>query len=213
MRPASARPASARGVSSASVVLHALARHGVLHALVQREHGRIARAPAPGRCRPGGDTRTSRDRGWAGAGTGDRPRCARCACSASARQVRPAHPARSAAWRRLWRASSNWLRVHSGRRHRAVTGVLLPDVHHRAVAVGQQLFLAGGAAAEQRDGQGQRQALSPAIQVREHGFLLRGDRPCGLRDRSRWRAAFRGGRRPWRRAGHRRQRTPGRRAC
>ena len=34
----------------------------------------------------------------------------------------------------------------------AVAGFLLPDVHHRAVTVGQQLFLAGGAAAEQRDG-------------------------------------------------------------
>lgn len=28
----------------------------------------------------------------------------------------------------------------------AVAGLLLPDVHHRAVTVGQQLFLAGGAA-------------------------------------------------------------------
>lgn len=37
----------------------------------------------------------------------------------------------------------------------AVAGLLLPDVHHRAVTVGQQLFLAGGAAGEHRDGEGQ----------------------------------------------------------
>jgi hypothetical protein len=49
----------------------------------------------------------------------------------------------------------------------AVAGLLLPDVHHRAVAVGQQLFLAGGAAAEHRDGEGQRQALN---QVRGMAF-------------------------------------------
>src|SRR3546814_9542739 len=37
------RPASAREVSSASVVLHALARHGVLHALIEGEDRRVAR--------------------------------------------------------------------------------------------------------------------------------------------------------------------------
>src|SRR3546814_21018959 len=37
------RPASAREVSSASVVLHAIARHGVLHALIEGEDRRVAR--------------------------------------------------------------------------------------------------------------------------------------------------------------------------
>ncbi len=117
MRPASARSASAGGVSSASVVLHALAGHGVLHALVQAEKPSYSPAPAPGPCLPGAGTRTSRDRDSAGAGTGDRPRCAPCACSASARRARPARPSRSAAG-----AGSGAHRatacVPPGRRHR-----------------------------------------------------------------------------------------------
>ena len=91
--------------------------------------------------------------------------------------------------RRLWRASSSWPPAfRPAAPPPSPASCCQMSIIVRSPWVSSfSLLVAQPASA---DGEDQRQATGPAIQVREHGFLLCGDRPCGLRDRSRWRAAF-----------------------